>query len=640
MKTTTKLLAILIVHLSIMGLRSQESKLERADKKFDQLAYMDAMDIYLEVAESGHRSRELFQRLGDTYYFNSRYEDAAKWYGELFASEKEIPPIYHLRYAQSLRAIGNTATAGRFFDEFAEKSGITDSGKLTAGDYLRMIEENSDRYEVFPLDINTDGVDFGSAFRGDGMVFASTKDTTSLVRRRSAWDGMSYLDLYQTRIDSSGNPETVEKLQGDVNTRYHESTPTFTKDGKTMYFTRNNTTPGTKRDKKNEIQHLKIYRAEYKDGKWNQIEELPINGEDFSTAHPVLDPEGNSLYFVSDRPGSLGETDIYRVPMDGDGSFGTVENLGPSINTKGRESFPFISKDNELYFASDGHYGLGGYDIFYARIKEDGTFGTLLNVGRPINSPSDDVSFVIRDSLGYISSNRKGGRGHDDIYRFIEKVPIKNLLKSKIYGIVTDTETGEVLENADIQILDSANKTVATLRTNTQGYYEQEVDIEVSYIIKGTKADYEGDDAFSEKGRKEREHNLRLKPNAPVGPGDDLSQLLNIIIYFDLDKSDIRPDAQVELEKIIATLKRYKDIRLDIRSHTDSRANDAYNEALSDRRVRSTIDYIVKGGIDRSRLTGKGYGEYRLVNQCGNGVRCSEREHQENRRSEFIVIND
>ncbi len=628
---------ILIFFVSVLTGLGQEVKLDRANKKYQELAYIDASEIYLDLAESGYRSEELFRKLGNIYYFNAKYVDAANWYKELFSLTENLEPIYYLRYSQSLKAIGDEGLSIHWFNIYIKKNGIVNETYGNAIDYLKIIEENSGRYIIQAAKINSTGVDFGASFHGKKLVFASTQDATKAGRRLSPWDGLSFLDLFESAISSDGSLGTPTKLKGDVNTKYHESSAVFTTDGATMYFTRNNITP-SKNKRKQEVQHLKIYRAKLKNGKWTDVEDLSINGDDYSNAHPVLSPTEDKMYFVSDRPGSLGFTDIYSVSISPEGILDNPKNLGTKINTKGRESFPFLSPDNELYFSSDGHYGLGGYDIFYVKIKEDNSFGNLLNVGKPLNSSFDDVAFAIMGNNGYISSNRPNGLGHDDIYSFIETEKIKDVLKSRVFGVVTDRETKEPLKDASITLYDEGDNIFVELKTDEKGYYESEVDINTSYIIKAEKEKYESKDAYSQKGQKEREHNFELDKNViDIKAGDDIAKLFNVVIYFDLDKSNIRPDAALELEKIVSVMKLHPSINIDVRSHTDSRANDMYNMDLSERRAKSTIDYLITRGISKTRLTSKGYGESQLVNHCSNGVRCTKAEHQLNRRSEFIV---
>lgn len=637
-------IAILCMLLAV-SVEAQNSKLKQADKDYENYAYVEANKVYESLAMKGYRSVEMFQRLGDGYYFNSRYKEAAKWYGELFSMSTEQSSEYYLRYSQSLKSVGNDHLAKQYYDKYLSTITTTGRDYISAEQYLDLIEENSGRYDIQKLGVNSDqGFDFGTAFFGeDKVVFASNRGT-SINSRNSSWDGMNYLDLYQSDMDSEGNLSNPKKLKGKINSKYHESTPAFTQDGSTVYFTRNNQTSEEKKSKDKTI-NLKIYRATVSGDKWDNIEDLSINSDYYSTAHPTLSSDGNKLYFASDRPGGFGGTDIYVVDINSDGSLSNPKNLGNKINTSGRESFPYVNENNEMYFSSDGHFGLGGYDVFYVKLTEDSTPDSrILNVGKPVNSEGDDLAYVVKNSKGYISSNRgiesRKDNYFDNIYSFVENEPIKDVfIKSRIFGVVTDKTTGFPLPETKIVLVDESGKEFAVIMTDNRGFYEKEVDFNEDYIINATKEEYGGADAFSRKGRKEREHNLELMRQAKkIETGDDLAKLLNIIIYFDLDKYNIRPDAQVELEKLVVAMQQNPTIKVDVRSHTDSRASDSYNITLSSNRAKSTVEYLVSRGIERSRLTGRGYGETQLVNWCSNGIDCSEEEHQLNRRSEFIVV--
>ena len=618
---------------------SQESKLEKANREYEKLGFIKASEIYEDVAKKGYSSPELFIKLANTYYFNAKYEDAVKWYGELFKVEKNILPVYYMRYSQCLKAIGEDEKAKEVYNKYVEQLENKDEKVFSASDYLNIIENNSGRYQITALPINTNGIDFGGTYHDGELMFSSTRDTGSIIKRTSAWDGLTFLDLYKVEVDSAGNYGKVRELKGDVNTKFHESTACITPDGRTIYFTRNNMTPEMSKDRK-AIQRLKIYSATFVNGKWTNVKDLSINGDNYSTAHPVLNSTGDKLYFVSDRPESLGATDIFMADIHSDGSLGRVENLGNKINTLGRESFPFISDRNELYFSSDGHFGLGGYDVFYTQLNKKG-HGSLINVGKPINSELDDVTFAINTVThkGFISSNRPGGEGYDDIYSFIETKDIRALIKSRIYGKVTDKSTGNPLSGSTITLYDEDGNVAAVVATNAEGDYSVETDRFIAYRVRATKEKYSADEGYASIGKEEQEINFALDMDEyDLFDGDDLAKILGIKeIHFDFDKAIIRPDAEVELQKILTVMNKYPQLHIDIRSFTDSRGNDNYNEILSDKRAKSTMGYLIKKGIPSSNLSAKGYGERNLLNKCSNGVKCTEEQHQQNRRSEFII---
>ena len=643
-KITNAILFLLIVGLSgYSGVTAQERKVSKANKNYEQLDYVDAQKIYLAVAENGYESEEIFTKLGNSYYFNAQYDEAVKWYGRLFTLVSEpAETISFLRYSQSLKATGKDKMAKEYYDSYITKTGNNPNVK-TAIDYLTLIQQNSGRYELKAIEgiYDTNKISFGHSKLGNKLVYASTSESESFINKKSAWDGLSFLSLYEVELDDEhvaiGKPK---ELKGELHSRFHESSPIFTKDGKTMYFTRSNI---TYKDKKND-QKLKVYRSKLMDGKWQEAEELNFNGDTYSSAHPALNANETMLYFSSDRPGGFGESDLYAAAINEDGSIGEPRNLGAEINTGGKETFPFISSENELYFSSDGHFGLGGLDVFYVKITGE-AFGNLLNVGEPINSSADDFAFGINETTkrGFISSNRTETEGkfvYDNIYSFLETAPIKDMYLAKIDGYVTDKQSGNALENATVTLTDSEGKVYANLTTDKKGYYTIETNKFESYFIKAEKEGYDTDEKVSKANLESQQIDFQLQQNKVlIEAGTDLSKVLNIpIIYFDFDKWNIRADAQVELEKVFAALKEYPELKLNIRSHTDSRGNDAYNKLLSERRAKSTLDYLVSKGIDRNRLQSEGLGESELVNRCGNGVDCSEAEHQKNRRSEFIVL--
>lgn len=635
------LVGLIMFLISVQSI-GQVGKLAEADESYSNYSYIEAASIYESVANKGYKSLELFRKLGDSYYLNGRYSDAVKWYGELFALDQNQPNMYNLRYSQSLKATGSEGLAKQYYDKFLSNTDKTGKDYVSVEKYLDLINQNSGRYELEKVAFNSKGIDFGSAYLGnDKIVFSSSRNKGVLINRRSKWDGEPFLDLFEVNIENDSLSEP-KKIKTEIKGKYHESTPVFTKDGTTMYFTR---TEVKGLGKKKAPLYLKIFRATLVNGEWTNEEDLTINGDTYNTAHPMLNASEDKLYFVSDRKGGEGQTDLYYANLRPDGSLGKMVNLGKKINTPGRESFPFISKENDLYFSSDGHFGLGGYDIFYVKLKGNGYEGNVLNVGKPVNSSFDDICYVVRDHKGYVSSNRvnsESSKGFDNIYSFKEIVPIKQVnIKSKLHGKVTEEKTNMPLANSMVEVLDVNNVLLQTTKTDEKGYYETDVAFEPSYILKVSKEGYESTDYYSDEKQEDREHNFKLEPKVQLKEGTNIAEALNISaasIYFDLDKSTIRPDAEVELQKVVALLKTHPNIRIDIRSHTDSRAGDAYNLTLSDRRAKSTLEYLVNNGINRNRLTARGYGESMLLNNCSNGVKCTETEHQLNRRSEFIII--
>ena len=410
-----------------LHMQAQEAKMAKGVAQYNDLAYVDATQTYLKVANKGYKSKELFQKLGDSYYFNANLKEANKWYAELFNLNELVENEYYYRYSQTLKAIEDYKKSDQILDKFHELSVNDIRGNLynQQKDYKKIIDANSGRYEIKTTGINTSQSDYGTAFFGDKVVFSTSRDSTGVVKIQTKWTNQAFTNFYvldRTDDNDLANPKRFSKV---INSKFHEDTPVFTKDLKTVYFTRNNFTDGKVGKDDKQIINLKLYKAVLKDGKWENVVELPFNNDSYSVAHPALSPDEKTLYFASNMPGTNGQSDIFRVSILGDNQYSKPENLSGGINTEGRETFPFITKDNELYFASDGHQGLGGLDVFITKIKSDGTIGKIVNLGAPINGPMDDFAFIIDNTTrkGYFSSNRAGGKGKDDIYSFIENKP-------------------------------------------------------------------------------------------------------------------------------------------------------------------------------------------------------------------------
>ena len=634
------------IFLALIALKgnAQTASQNKADKDYTQYAYIDAIGTYERVAEKGYKDETMFQRLGNAYYFNGELIKAAKWYDALFEMNAEQEPEYYYRYAQTLKAMGDYAKADKILEAFNKKTATDKRGILFENNknYLEQIKVNSGRFEIANAGINSKQTDYGSAYYNDKIVFASARDTGGVSRKTFKWTNKAFTNLYLAELKADGTLGEPERFQKKINSKFNESTPVFTKDGKTMYFTRNNYLKGKRGRDDQKITLLKLYKAEFIKDKWANITELPFNSNQYSTAHPALSNDEKKLYFASDMPGTLGQSDLYSVTINDDKTFGKPENLGPAINTEGRETFPFIAADNQLYFASDGRPGLGGLDVFVSTIKNDNTFTAVQNVGAPINSKQDDFAFIINSdtSNGFFSSNREGGIGNDDIYKITETR--KLLCEQKLKATIVDLETNKILDNAKVTLLDEQFKVIDEVVTQADGSFTFNVECTKKYYVRATKEDYETKEVpvtiTGEAGETSVVVALE-KRIKPIGVGTDLAKTLNIpIIYFDLDKSFIRKDAAFELEKILVVMKQYPKMKIDVRSHTDSRQTAEYNIGLSNRRAKATVQWLTKNGIASNRLTGKGYGESQLINNCADGVSCTEAEHQLNRRSEFIII--
>ena len=624
-----------------------EKELEKANEMYKNFSYVDAIKIYERIAQKGFVNQEMLQSLGNAYYYNAEYKKALPWYEQLFQEGKyKVKPEYYYRYAQTLKSVGDYTQADKMMAKFVELTNANDTRAALFEenkDYQTVIKNNSGRFQLNNASINTENSEYGTAFYGDKIVFAGATDARKAKHGVSQWTGESFYDLYEAEhFDQKLGSR--KPFSSSINTQFNESTPVFTKDGNTMYFTRNNY---VNRKLGSDIENtilLKILRAtKDKNGNWGDIVEVPFNSDQYNVAHPALSPDEKYLYFASDMPGSFGNSDIFRVEILGDNQYGTPENLGNIINTAGRESFPYISKDNVLYYSSDGIPGLGGLDIFAVKFNADGSTSKPVNIGMPGNSADDDFCFVFNSDskIGFLTSNRPGGKGKDDIYSFHEDKPLLFSCQKNIKGIVKDAKTKAIIANAKVILSDKVMKEVSTDQSKTDGTFTfEKVNCNDShYYLRGEKEKYETAEMNVTVGKDEVVYEILLNPRqVAIEKGMDLAKVFEIKeIKFDYNKANIRPDAAVELTKIVEVMREYPKMKIDIRSHTDSRGADSYNLKLSDRRAKATLEWIVKQGIDRKRLKAKGYGETRLVNGCSNGVPCSEEEHQENRRSEFIV---
>lgn len=643
-----RIIYLIVACIASLSMSGQKLKETKADKQYAKFAYVDAIKTYERMFSKGYKSQDMLEKLGDSYYFKADLDNAAKWYGELFGFTQDVTPEYYYRYSQSLKSTKDYIKADAMLAKFNEKSGNDLRAKLANSqkDYLAQIKKNSGRYTIENAGINSQYSDYGSAFYMNKIVFASARDTGGLGTRKHAWTGESFTNLYSADIADQATLSSPVKFAKNINSKFHEATPVFTKDGKTVYFTRNNFIDGKKGKDTRKSTLLKLYKATLDGDQWSNITELPFNSNQYSVAHPALSGDEKTLYFASNMPGTLGQSDLFKVEVKSDGNFGTPTNLGNIINTEGRETFPMVTSDGELYFASDGHPGLGGLDIFVAKAEVDGTYKKVVNVGEPLNSSHDDFAFLINDKtrLGYVTSNREGGLGGDDIYKFKETKKLE--CEQFLSGVVTEKETGLPLANTKVTLSDANYKMLKETTTDKDGKFDfGKVVCDAKYYIKSEKSEYNTVEiptiTTDESGKIIVPIELE-KAKKPVQPGDDLAKAFGIkIIYFDLDKSFIRDDAAIELAKILDVLEQNPTMEIDVRSHTDCRQTAKYNLALSDRRAKSTMVWLISKGIDKSRLTGKGYGESQLVNNCGceptNESNCTEDQHQANRRSEFII---
>lgn len=513
---------------------------------------------------------------------------------------------------------------------------------------ITLISYAQGEYKIKNIESNTEYSDFGLTFYQGDAVFASSRPSDN--KSKKTWtNGQPFLDLYRATVnEETGELSDVRDFSDKIDTKYHESNAVFTKDQKTVYFTRNNYYKNHYGKDTLGWNNLKLFKAEVDEaGNWVHEQPLPFNNDNYSVGHPALSPDEKVLYFTSDMPGTLGQTDIFRVSINGD-SYGNPENLGSAVNGPNREMFPYVSESGKLYYSTDKG-GFGGLDIYM--IETNNLTESPVQLSRPINSNLDDFCFMIDEQkhTGYFSSNRSGGKGDDDIYYFEELKSPEIACKQLIAGVVRDQSTGALLPGAGV-VLQKDGQTAQTLVVGQDASFSfADLDCKASYKVIASKELYNGSDKIvktTDVAGQTLNVVLQLSPNqsviAQIEELDECQHIMDGIntIYFDLDKYNIRSDAAIELDKIVQAMQKCPDVKVIAGSHTDSRATDAYNIRLSRNRAQSTVDYIVQHGIMRNRLTAEGYGETQLVNHCSNGVDCTEAEHQQNRRTEFVIVRE
>ena len=624
-----------------------QTNLKKADALFKNYSYADASKAYEECLQNiKNPSTQTIKNAADSYYFISDARNALKWYKKLYEVQgNNLTDIYYLRYIQTMKAVMDYDDADRITKEYLNKKGDQKeiNRYVVQKKQLDSLAKVKSLYEIKNLNINTSKSDFGATFYLDKIVFTSARDTTRYGDKLYNWNNQPFLNLYVAERNPADGSLFDEKLFiPNVMTKYHEATASFDASGKTIYYSSNIIKKNKLVIDENRINNFQILKGSIVNGKVENPQKVFFDSDDYSVGHPCLSDDGQLLFFASDMPGGYGETDLYVVKIAADGTMSSPQNLGPKINTIGNDLFPFF-RNGVLYFSSDGHYGYGDLDVYESTFLSDGSFSTPRNLGAPINSNKDDFTFIIdkTGTYGYVSSNRAGGKGDDDIYSFTKAKPACN---QNISGKATDRKSKLPLSDVTVIAYNSYNEVLAETKTNYEGNYAVTVPCNKSVRLVAAKMNYSNDEKTVETTN-ENEGDI-THVDFEMSNYDDLVIKKKGVekvdvnpIYFDYNKYDITPAAVDELAKVVFIMRKFPNIRIKIESHTDSRGKDAYNLKLSDERAKSTRDYIVQQGIDASRIESAiGYGESRLINKCKNGVKCTEEEHLLNRRSDFIII--
>ncbi|WP_298781027.1 OmpA family protein [uncultured Polaribacter sp.] len=624
-----------------------------ADRYFKEFSYVKSAELYEAIYNRGDDSKLVLSRLADSYYLNSKTKEAAFWYEKLFSlyEKDNLDSEYYFKYSQSLKINGDYEESDKWLLKFKEFNDTDSRLYALTGkrNYFEDFTKEGNTYvNIHNLSTNTKYSDYGGFISNDKVFFSSTRPEGDLSKNKIyQWNKQPFLNIYEADEYISESENMINHIDfinvqknKDINSQYHEASAVITQDGTKMYFTRDNFDGKKLRSDKKRVSHLKIFSAELVNGSWTNMVELPFNNLNYSVGHPALSLDEKVLYFVSDMPNGYGATDLYKVSILGNNKFGEVVNLGEDINTEGHEMFPFVDSDNKLYFSSNGHIGLGALDVFESQITETG-YESPVNLGVPINSNKDDFSFSIdkEKTRGYFSSNREGGKGDDDIYSFVINNNKVIVCEEFIEGVVFNKDTKETIAGVNVNLIDITGKIIERRVSDASGNFSfGKKDCGLNFTVLGGKTEFQSDIV---KINTKDIHELKLKVDLNLTPIVFETEIVINPIRFDYNKSNIREDAEYELEKVVTVLKENPEVIIKIESHTDARGSREYNRKLSDRRAKSTRDYILSRGIANHRIESAiGYGEDRLLNECDDfyNKSCTDEEHQKNRRSYFFIV--
>jgi len=664
-----------------ISLQAQDERDNKGDKYYKDLGYGSAIPEYKStVGEEGRLDRKTMIRLANSYRLIGDYQNAELYYAQIVESSSKA--LYRLYYAQALQANGKCEEAKKYFLEYdqllqadiAEGSGADEDrrGRILANACDTEFSSNEDLVLQNEVALNTTSLDFSPAYYKNGLVFVSTRGLSRATQNEDAWLNSKFMDLFYSESIVQQGVEGTKLNSPKALPNVHEGPLTFDKSGNTMYFTRNNYKQGKRRFSAKKVTKLKIYGADWDGEDWTNVWELPFNTDNDNHCHPTLSADGQYMYLSSDRAGGYGGHDLY-VSTFQNGEWSTPVNLGAGINTAGNELFPFMHEDGTLYFASNGHAGLGGLDVFMARpdaaLTEDTnemTWSTPVNLGEPLNSLKDDFGLIvdITGRSGYISSSRSGGLGGDDIYSFkgsLEGAPPKEkeMMTSSVVpadglmiaGTVINKLYNKSVPNATVYLTNKCTGETEAKLTDINGGFAFRGECGCEYTLKGEKAGIGSATAYPSTLNVDCSQDIQTKlliggevisaapaptttiiaspppptriiSSVPAPPPTtiyrpatttfststtsytvgDVIELEHI--YYDFDKANIRSDASIDLDKLADVLRRYSGMSIELSSHTDSRATDVYNQALSQRRAQAAVNYLVARGIAPQRLTG------------------------------------
>ena len=628
---------IALTFLSTSIINAQDNSTKKADKQFSKLEFVKAAESYKKLINKGKSSDYVVTQLAECYYNIFNTLEAEKWYATL--DEESSNPDIIFKYSQMLKANGKYKLFNEWMNKFIELRPADNRAMAFKEDpnYLPKIISKGKRFNVQNLDINSEYSDFGGTLNNNKLYITSSRNTVGLFdigrwitqRINYGWNNEPYLDVYSFDVSTSGSYTNEDYLDSNINTKYHEGLASFDSKGN-MYISRESFYENeyVKDPESNNITSLiGIYKMGQGD---KNVVALNINSIEYFVKNPSISSDDKTLYFSSDMPGGFGNFDIYRGDIDEEGNITNIKNLGQKINTEGQEMFPFIADNDNLYFSSDSQLGLGGLDVFFTK-EVDGKWASVRNVGIPVNSNADDFAFNINEESGegFVSSNRSGGKGSDDIYSIKRLEPICDVL---LTANVIDSKTKLTIESATTSVADKEGNIASTKTSSSNGVTEFMLVCDEAGKLIVSKEGYNSKVVEIKMSNEEfNSIDVMLDPIEKIIIAEKIE--LNII-YFDFDKSNIKAQAAFELDKLVQIMNKYPEMTVSIESHTDSKGPSSYNQRLSERRAKTTSQYVISKGIDSSRLSSAGKGESSPVVDCTN---CSKEEDQLNRRSEFII---
>jgi outer membrane protein OmpA-like peptidoglycan-associated protein/tetratricopeptide (TPR) repeat protein len=649
----------LIVFVALSNFAFTQSSSPKAEQYMQNFEYSKAIETFQNHFKTNTPNPTDIRYITYCYMKINDTKSAESWFVKLINSEAVIPEDVII-YADLLKSEGKYEAAILQYQNLkamdAEHTEMADEQIAICHDIINWKASEPDFMVTNEKQLNSENADFGLIPFNDGFLLTSDRMPNRVSEGKNAtyeWTGNPYLKLYKVNRDDSSNVESISFIP-EINHDYHNGPGYFNDETNKLYFTRTKSvkkkfktqnpdpTAWFKEEADIYTNRLEIYTAEWNAGKWENINAFEHNNIDnYSVGHPTLSTDGKTMYFVSDMPGGFGETDIYFCKKEASGNWSKPQNLGSKINTKGKEMFPTFDTDGSFYFSSTGHAGMGGLDIFKVT-GEKTSWSEPENLKYPINSPKDDfaIAFTEPGEMGYFASNRYGGVGNDDIYSFVYSPPPPPAIPNELTLVV---ETFEKFDDGSLQALPGINVHYHAKNSDTEinipeispAVYHTKLACNETYMVHGTNPIF-----FA----LAQEINTSCETMNDTIFVDLIFERIVIDkaivienIYYDYNKWNIRPDAAIELDKIVTLLTDNPQIIIELGSHTDSRGTKTYNEWLSQQRAESAVTYIISKGISEDRITAKGYGEYELVNHCSDGVQCTDDEHQMNRRTEFKV---